>query len=162
MTMRQITFYAGIAILVGIVGYAFMLVGSPEHNRQVAQDNNTIGMLQCMACVTQKHYCSDKILPADKAIIVKELMNNKGRWCSKYRCDNYKKKFDAETLANYEYKLTSKDSYELCASFNLDSSVQELHRGKYSKISVEFESYPAGLHCFKMEVEKPKKDKKCR
>lgn len=131
---------AGCTVIAVVVG-AIAVMGSPQAQRRVRQDERRIEDLQRIAALAQMLARTQGRLPADLGAIASQP----GR-----RVTN-----DPFTGAPYEYMVLDARRYRLCAKFDTDSATTDGEPGRYEFAGVSPEwQHPAGRYCFDRLVER--------
>lgn len=128
-------------VVVATAIYAFTQVGTPGLNRALELDSERISNLTSIKSAIQTYHTKNKTLPANLDDLIKE--------------SSYLKIKDPKTDTQYEYSITSQNSYKLCATFAIDSDDKKVRRGfRYfpsGYTNKEFK-HPKGHHCFDFQV----------
>lgn len=104
----SIFFYGSLAIIIATLITSFFFVESPAQTRAKKQDNSILDQFERIDNAINTYYLDNKKLPSK----LEDLTGNKpGYYISE---DDLK---DQVTKEKFGYKLTAKDTYELCASF---------------------------------------------
>ena len=154
--------YIGIAILTLIIfvvgGFGIHIAGSPTENRSVRYDQIRLRDLDTLTSAVNYYYQDNYKLPTT----ISQLSGNRIKTGTPYLKKQPK---DPKTKSNYDYKVLSITSYELCATF--DTSSEDIAQRKtgtteslsdYSSYYGEDKSHPKGHFCFTKKtpyVEKP-------
>lgn len=139
--LSRLIIYAALVVVVAVVVWSFMLVGSPVFNRQVSQDLMRLGELESLKRGVDKYYKTYQVLPVRLADIGKLEMY-----------ERYSPSFaDPVTGRDYEYRVLDKLNYQLCAEFERSSDDNVLESPPGEKDSERWR-YNPGLHCFSFLV----------
>ena len=121
-------------VLVAII-FGFVAFGSPVQARKIKFDNQRINDLQnIQSAVTDYYRNNNNILPKSLTLLSQS---------TQYYLSNLK---DPETGADYEYSITAKNQYKLCATFSLSSTAQD--RSSYAYPAFDNFTHEAGRVCF--------------
>jgi hypothetical protein len=147
--MRRAALYVGWAVLIGVVGYAFFLIGSPSHNRNILKDKNTLTELSKLDCAIKKYYQQEGRLPASLTAIKEAWPESKNR--GNAHCNDYcylPTTTEMEAFDVYEY-TPAQSSYNICANFNLSWPDLENNIPAYEKDDLSWaKNYKTGKSCF--------------
>lgn len=120
----------------------FMTIGSPRAERARQLDAQRLNELQSITYAVDSYYNMQGTLPESLNILAQQ------------RNVYVQSITDPATQAQYEYRATDADSYELCASFDGDSAVEpEYHGAPLQK----FWMHSAGRKCYALDVQKTPK-----
>ena len=111
--------FASGALIMTLVALAFMLTGSPQHQRRLALDERRSELLDEMTRAIANDYRYHKLLPER---LPAQLL-----------------KRDPESGKPFEYRRLSSDSFQLCATFAQSKSSDEF---------LQFENHGRGRQCF--------------
>jgi type II secretory pathway pseudopilin PulG len=127
---------AATVVVVVVIIASIVLLGSPAEQRRHRLDERRVDDLMTIESAIGVYWHRGHTLPADLAA----LSNEPG-----LRANTH----DPETGSAYEYEITARDSYRLCATFAFDSSADlaARSRGRASKWS-----HGAGRHCFDLRI----------
>jgi len=114
---KKIAWAAGAAIFVSIA-YGFFLVGSPAKQRDIRFDEQRISALQQIENSAANYWQQKFVLPKD----LNEL-----------NAIGYAIPKDPETGSQYEYAITGKLSFRICAVFKTILSLDSAEENKYSR-----------------------------
>lgn len=104
----RIFFYGSLVIIIATLVTSFFFVESPAQTRAKKQDNTILDQFERIDSAINTYYMDNKKLPAS----LQDLTGTKpGYYISE---DDLK---DQVSKEKFGYKLTGKDTYELCASF---------------------------------------------
>jgi hypothetical protein len=125
---------AVIVVVVAAVAGGLFLIGSPAQERVRRIDSQRVSDLSAMAGAVDLYWTRHTRLPAS----LEELAAEPGA---------YVKRVDPVTQRPYEYRACDGNTYELCASFDRESTGQP---GNY--YYRDFWAHGAGRQCFKLEA----------
>ncbi len=112
-TPKIMAVIVAVLVLLALI-FGFVTFGSPTQARKIKFDNQRSGDLSNIQnAVTDYYNRNGSILPKSLPLL------SQG---SPYYISNLE---DPETKADYEYQVVSQNQYKLCATFSLDSSVQD-------------------------------------
>ena len=144
-------------ILLVLVGWAFMLVGTPDHNRAVMEDHAKAEAASCLACMAQEYACNHEgQFPADEAALQDYMKTAGKRWCSHdgLNCGN-QRIFD-ESISEYQYRADGTAGYSLCIDMHEDADDKlSQPRGFYSpamRWPDELKNYKSGKQCISFKT----------
>jgi hypothetical protein len=133
---RLVARTAGGAVVLILVT-ALTLAGSPRAARARAADERRVQALQTISSAIDAYHGSQRHLPASleklreqPAVYVESIV-------------------DVSTGKPYEYRRLDAKSYQLCATFETDSSTLPAARPRFGNLW----NHPAGRHCFKLTVQ---------
>lgn len=126
---------AGVAV-VAILVAALGLAGSPFAARERAADERRVQALQSISSAVDAFYDTKDRLPDS----LEELREQPSVYLESIR--------DVRTGQPYEYRKLGPKSYELCATFETDTSATRVVRPGFGNLW----NHPAGRHCFKLSV----------
>lgn len=138
----KILLYIAGAIVVGVVIWGVLLVGSPAFNRKLSGDLNRLEDLQGLKGGIETFYEQEAKLPLN----LQDL--DKVRSWRNHGLE------DPITKITYDYKAVDEFNYELCATFELTSKDADLERNSYYPYPIDGKiwSHEVGHHCFKFEI----------
>ncbi|MGB3311367.1 MAG: hypothetical protein WBG32_17560 [Nodosilinea sp.] len=128
--------FAGVAMAAVVVAIAagFWVLGTPGQQRQIAADRQRVQDLAAIAQEFHNRYLNAgedfQLPPALEATNVQT---------------------DPLTNQPYEYERLGDRSFELCATFDTDSSTHRL-TARRANPDAERWQHPAGRHCFEFDV----------
>jgi hypothetical protein len=132
---RTVGWASGIAV-VAVLAAALVQAGSPGAARERAADERRVQDLQSISSAVNAFYQGNKHLPASldqlreqQAVYVQSIV-------------------DVGTGKPYEYRKAGPKSYELCATFETETSGSTAGRARFGNVW----NHPAGKHCFKLTV----------
>ena len=128
-----------IVAVVGSIGYALYLMGSPDQQRNIRLDTERVYHLSNIADNIDTYWDLNEGLP-------QELTQLSGR---SYRVDRI---HDPETGEPYEYRVLEGSEYELCAVFATDTDEVGSQERPFSRRAWD---HGAGRHCFQLEARAP-------
>ena len=126
--MRKVVVVVAALAVLGALGGGFYLIGPPADERARRLDARRQNDLQQLSRVVDVYWTRNKRLPASLDEISREAGTNV-----------YAR--DPERGEAYQYRQTSPDSYEICATFTRDSETQ-----------ADFWSHGAGRRCFRINA----------
>ena len=129
-----------VAVLSAVV-YGLTLVGTPAQQRLIQFDERRVSDLQQITYAIDSYWERNKSLP-------ESLENLRD---PRYYVQSLS---DPKTGEPYEYRLTSEAAYEICATFETDSSQYENQVFPPYSGGVSFWEYGIGRTCFSLEVRK--------
>jgi hypothetical protein len=130
-----------LAIVFAVVGWGFLIVGSPSFVRKVRGDQMRIHDLS-------ENRDSIKYFFRDRGRFpetLSEVAKTAAWYGSRVRL------IDSETKKPYVYKVTGIHSFELCAEFELSSKEAKLEENQYRSNRGNWE-YKSGNNCFPVEL----------
>lgn len=148
--------YIGIAILSILViltsGIGMSIFGTPIENRKVRYDEVRLRDLGNIKTSVEAYFQDNLGLPST----LEQLVAVRPKTAKPYL---KKQPLDPRSKSTYDYKIRSKQQYELCATFETSSEaiqkrktgVQDLSEN-YSDSYTQDSSHPAGLHCFSYTI----------
>jgi len=122
---------ATVVVVVSVVA-GIVVVGSPAQGRLERLDSGRMDDLRGIMAAIDFTFALDSVLPRS----LEELSHNPRTQINT---------MDPGTLEPYGYRVLDEDSYELCATFDRESSEPE------SRATVGFWAHSAGRHCFELE-----------
>ena len=132
---RTIGWVSGISVVAVLVA-ALVQAGAPGAARERAADEQRVQDLQSISHAINAFHTSSHHLPASldqlreqQAVYVQSIV-------------------DVGTGKPYEYRKTGPKSYELCATFDTDTSGSTGGRPRFGNLW----NHPVGKHCFKLTV----------
>ena len=128
-----------IVAVVGSIGYALFLTGSPDQQRNIRLDRERVSNLSNIADNIDAYWDLNQGLP-------QELTQLSGR---SYYVDRI---HDPETDEPYEYRVLGGSGYELCAVFSTDSDEAGSRGRPFSRRAWD---HGAGRTCFQLEAQAP-------
>jgi len=131
-TVGRVAGGAVIAILVA----ALIQTGSPLTAGERAADERRVLALQTISNAIESYHLIKKQLPAS----LEQLREQPDVYLESI--------LDIRTGKPYEYRKLDAKSYELCATFDTDTSSQTGRRPAFGNLW----NHPAGRHCFKLTV----------
>ena len=145
-----------IAALLGIVGYALTITGSPAHTRMVNEDMDTLeGLEQLHRALTAYHQQNGHVLTSlnGKALNAINSGSYGSQSCGGYYNNIY---FSDEQLKRYQYTPTSA-GYKICTNFNTNWSEVKLNRYTHDNLYNWAENFQKGQNCFERTIPECKK-----
>ncbi len=154
-SVRQI--FTGVIVLVVAVAvvYGIYLAGSPSAERDRQLDQRRVSDLQQISSVVDQYYATRRALPPsltqldDLQIVASSLG-------------------DPESRQPYEYRATGGTTYELCASFALDSSATpDVGNERFATPAKPVGApagrwdHPSGRTCFPLDAKQPSIGETC-
>ena len=135
--------FAGVVVVavVSAVVYGLTLVGTPAQQRLIQFDERRVSDLQSITYNIDSYWQRNDSLPASLEDLRDPL----------YSLNSF---VDPKTGEPYEYRVTSDTAYELCATFETDSSEYEGQALPYFPGGVSFWEHGIGRPCFSLEVRK--------
>ena len=135
--------FAGVIVVavVSAVVYGLTLVGTPAQQRLIQFDERRVSDLQSITYNIDSYWQRNDSLPASLEDLRDPL----------YSLNSF---VDPKTREPYEYRVTSDTAYELCATFETDSSEYEGQALPYFPGGVSFWEHGIGRPCFSLEVRK--------
>ncbi|WP_155523978.1 hypothetical protein [Nodosilinea nodulosa] len=129
--------FAGVATaaVVAAIAAGFWVLGTPGQQRQIAADRQRVQDIVAIAQEFHNRYLNDG---ADKFRLPSAL-------------DEAQVRNDPMTGQPYEYERLSDRTFELCATFDTDSSTHRLS-DQGSNPDAERWQHPAGHYCFEFDV----------
>jgi len=121
------------AVVAGIVG-GFWVLGTPARQRDIAADRQRLQDLGAIAQNLHQQYLNQP----DTYQLPDALPTAEGR-------------NDPLTNQPYEYERLSDRTFQLCATFDTDSSTHPL-ANRVDDPAIERWQHPQGQHCFEFEV----------
>jgi hypothetical protein len=122
---------ATIAVLAGVV-LGFRSLGGPGRQREISADEKRSADLLNLANAVNRWYFAEKRLPSDVNLLRAQ--------------EPALSIEDPITHMPYEYRPAAETSYQLCATFAVDSAASWVSPGQ----SRRFALHPAGRHCFSL------------
>jgi len=131
--------FVGIVVVVvlAVVVYGFILVGSPSSQRVLKFDERRVSDLQSISLAIDSYWMRNEQLPENL-----EALQDQRYFIRSIQ--------DPETEELYEYRILSAAVYELCAVFVVESSPSS--KPSFSDQPWE---HDIGRTCFKREVKNP-------
>ncbi len=126
-----------VLIVVVSVIWAFSVLGSPRTQRLYKYDEAKVSDIMNIDNAVQSYFGNKGVLPKDFV----ELST----------INYYVNKIDSQNQKSYEYVVTGKNTYELCADFNKSSSDQTNIRDTYPYGGPSW-THPVGRYCFSRDV----------
>ncbi|MGE0753817.1 MAG: hypothetical protein AB7L92_01500 [Alphaproteobacteria bacterium] len=159
--MQKVLLSVSVVLLLVIVGYSFMIVGSPSYQRQLREDSIKIEDMKNIRCTIENYYYSNGVLPADMQAIRSfhnERMNGRvnGHYNSgKCHCFMPSEINHTDPQGQeYAYRVTGNPAngkYTLCGDFNV--AAEELKKNRYVN-DAWAKDYKQGHHCFEVTISK--------
>ena len=132
---RKYLMYISVLVFLVIIIVAIVNIGSPTTQRQIRFDQTRLNDLSSIQnSVTEYYRANNGILPSDLIILSQSTY---------YYGFNLK---DPETGLEYEYKVTSQNEYQLCATFSTDNKVSKPREMTYP--DSEIWKHGIGKVCF--------------
>lgn len=125
-------------VIIGSIVWGFSVLGSPRTQRLIKYDEQKVNDLMNITYAVQTHYSTNGVLPKDFVELAKlnySLMT-----------------IDSQTQKVYEYSVTDKTHYELCADFNKATSDNNNRNNITLPTGSVSWSHPAGRYCFPQTV----------
>jgi hypothetical protein len=128
--------FAGVATaaVIAAIAAGFWVLGTPGRQRDLAADRQR---LQDLAAIAQEF--PNRYLNAGEDFQLPPVLESTG-------IQN-----DPLTNQPYEYERLGDRSFELCATFDTDSSTQRLNDQRANPDAERWQ-HPAGRHCFEFDV----------
>lgn len=140
--IRLLGWLAVLAVVTAIV-LAFLEIGSPADARRDRSDAIRVERLWRIASAVRSHFEEHKKLPANLAELAK-----KGYW-------NRSNEEDPVTKRPFEYRIVDETQYELCATFEMDWTLERAHRkGLLYSDQMPFSEHTKGRQCFTLSAKK--------
>lgn len=130
-----------LCVLVVIVA-GLWLAGSPMKERARRADAARLSSMQAISNAVDQYYNAIKTLPPDLETLAQ------ARESYLYGSIN-----DPETDLVYEYAITGKDTYQLCATFAMASEDDPQKVRPYEPTGTRFWEHGAGRHCFSITAQ---------
>lgn len=140
-TDRAFALLAAAAVITAVIA-GFWLLGSPNKQRLMALDRQRLNELQQIASEMTSEYGFKPA--ADETVSLPDSLESLN-----IRSDRL---LDPESQEPYVYRRLSDSTYELCATFAIDSS--EVPRQNFGYDNRERWAYSKGQQCFEFEVSK--------
>ncbi|GLQ51625.1 hypothetical protein ACFFJT_15390 [Dyella flava] len=135
---RLLLIVASAVVLVAVLSGLYV-VGSPAHQRKLRMDDERVVALRMASGLVHQYWVQHSALPDDlSATSIQTHWQN-----------------DPATGKPYVYSQLGKDSYSLCATFDLASDGQQRIDApsyQYVPFGVAWR-HPAGPHCFQFRAE---------
>jgi hypothetical protein len=140
--------FAGIVAVLVIVfiGYGIVLTGTPGQQRQLQFDQRRISDLQQISYAVNAYWQSSEKLPAG----FDDLKNQLYSYIQSVT--------DPKTQVAYEYRVLGDKTYELCATFETDSSKTAARLKAQVPFSEQSWDHAAGRVCFERGAQVLRKD----
>ncbi len=122
------------AAVIAAIAAGFWVLGTPGRQREVAADRQRLQDISTIAQRLHERYLGTNSNQALPTSLEAEDMRN-----------------DPLTNQPYEYKRLSDRTYELCATFDTDSSTQRLSNQNPTPEAQRWQ-HPEGRHCFEFDV----------
>ncbi len=126
-------------IIIGSIILGFAVLGSPQSQRMYKYDMQKVTELQNISYGVESYYSTHGTLPES----VGQLQ------ASDYL---YGAGIDPQSNLPYEYEKTSKNTYNLCAEFNLASPEANQSDIYARPVGYKTWTHPAGYHCFEETI----------
>ena len=162
MTSSSGKLVVGLSLIVvaSAIGYGLLETGGPGQQRKERMDNLKISRISALSGAIERYYKKEETLP-DTLNTLTEI----DTYQSHYLYDNDALN-DPETEAQFEYKISDSNTYQLCSTFKTDTvnetrnkrsrSHGRYYYGYYSKIEWQ---HPKGQHCFTKNIKIEKNNK---
>lgn len=136
---RNILVLGSLFIVVAVVIWGFILTGSPGYNRKLAGDRRRSEDIDALRNAIEQYHRDYKELPRT----LEDLSNRQySYWYKNHR-------EDPTTNQPYGYTPKNTVTYDLCASFELDSKdIARMHNVRDRTVW----EHPAGRHCFEFTI----------
>ena len=146
---RPMTAKVFTGLVIGVIGiavvYGLTLVGTPAQQRLLQFDDRRVSDLQSITYAVDSYWQRNESLPQ----MLEDLR------VPTYYVESIS---DPKTGELYEYNIISETAYELCATFETDSSEYENQAvPRFLDRGISFWNHSAGLTCFDLEVQQPAK-----
>jgi hypothetical protein len=132
---RNTAIVVSILVLVALV-FGFVVAGSPVMARKIKFDNQRTSDLSSIQGAITEYYRNNNSLPVDLVTLSKSVV---------YYGFDMK---DPKTLEDYEYRIITNNSYELCANFETDDSDKAEVKNRY----VDTWYHGIGRQCFERPI----------
>ena len=129
--------FAGVATaaVIAAIAAGFWVLGTPGRQREVAADRQRLQDIATMAQRLHERYLgTNSDLPLPTTLEADDL------------------RYDPLTNQPYEYTRLSDRTYELCATFDTDSSTHRLSNQNPTPEAQRWQ-HPEGRHCFEFDVD---------
>lgn len=152
--MQQRILYIGWAILAAVVVYAFVLVGSPAHNRDVLTDKVTLEDLSKLNCAINAFYREKGRAPFTVQEVVQYARpsENRSSQCGYCQWLDDSDQYPVIDRTQYEY-IPAAVSYKICAHFHVDWDEFKKNQNVYHNLRWA-EGFKQGKHCFERKLTK--------
>lgn len=138
--LSKLIIYISLLIVLIVISWAFILVGSPSLNRRISADRIRISRLSILKNEIQKYYKNNKKLPSE----ITDLKINNYSYREDFRNDPI-------TKENFDYHILNQTEFKLCAEFALSSEKAILEQSRYDTNS-ELWKHDEGHYCFKFKT----------
>lgn len=136
--------WAIITVVVATIISGFFIIGSPKTERLHRFDYQRLSDLQMVQSQIVYNWQSKEVLPVSLASLTDEI-------------GGFYAPVDPETKEQYEYRIISTTTFELCATFNLPSedriSAETVPVGPYGKGTFDNWKHDAGHQCFERTID---------
>lgn len=129
MNAGKLTLAGIVVVVVAAVVAGLYISGSPLEQRMMREDSRRVADLRRLSRAIENYYRGTEMLPSD----LDTLLNG---WASS------EIPRDPETDRDYEYEIRSDQTYQLCATFSLDSR---------PATQSEFWTHAGGHQCFSFD-----------
>jgi len=132
MSMQRVAAWASAAAVAAAVVAGLASIGSPAEQRLLRLDERRVTDLRMLAGAVNRYWAQQRGLPARAEDVIDGQITTR-------------LPLDPESKGTYDYRVTEAGHYELCATFNRPSRLEE---------SNDFWAHEAGRRCFSFDPEK--------
>lgn len=142
---RSAIHYAALGVMSVVIVYAFMLIGSPRHNRDMLQDKATLNELNNLYCHVNNYFQIHKKPPASLKQLKDPATNipTDGSWgyCNSIADEN--------ELEGYSYTPHA-SSFTICVDFK--TGWDEMEKRLYETNYDQYRDFKAGHNCLERQL----------
>jgi hypothetical protein len=139
MNMKILAIVVSVVVLAAVVT-AFVVIGSPAHQRQLKLDSQRVSDLQSIQNQILNYWQQKESLPNNLAALNDSI-------------SGFKAPVDPQTNTPYEYVVQTTLNFQLCANFSLPSEANDPRTNPMPYLGSENWSHGSGRVCFDRTID---------